>query len=278
MFQALAGLWLLSAQLSVDAGGSVPTLATSVAAARVASTDGAEREEALLDDGIYVRFGSSANGPVHVWRPASYKAETASIVIYIHGFYTDSDGAMFGHDLARQFRDSGRNALFIVPEARSVATDPVYWPSLSQLLATVRRRAGVAVPRGGVLVIAHSGGYKTAAAWLFNAHVDTVVLLDGLYGNELDFQSWVRTRAGRKTVGGRTRQLILVSYDTQERAQELVKDWPRVVRIERLPYMYDSLPPQARNAPVVWIQSERLGHMELVTSGQFLPWLLHALR
>jgi len=40
-------------------------------------------------------------------------------VIYVHGYYTDADGAWSEHDLARQFKASHQNAMFIVPDAPS---------------------------------------------------------------------------------------------------------------------------------------------------------------
>ena len=235
----------------------------------------AEREyvEELLDDGRHWRFGTATQGPVHVWRPRGYRAADAALILYVHGFYTDVDAAMLEHGLAAQFRDSGRNALFVVPEARSGRGDPVLWPVLADLLAEVRRRVKVELPRGPVVVVGHSGAYKTIAAWLTHAPLAQVVLIDGLYGNDEDFAAWLGSRRPP-----RPRQLVLVGFDTQARAEAFLQRAPVAVRLDSLPYLYDELPPAARRAPLLSLQSERFDHMGLITSGRLLPWLLHALR
>ena len=61
-----------------------------------------------------------AQGAVHVWVPAGYDRETAGTVIYVHGYWTDADGAWRDHELARQFKASHQNAMFIVPDAPAV--------------------------------------------------------------------------------------------------------------------------------------------------------------
>ena len=105
-------------------GGVEPAPPPTPAMALVGQTTAREYVEQLLEDGKHVRFGTDDKGPVHVWRPLSYKPATASIVLYLHGFYSSADSAFFEHRLATQFRDSGRNAVFIVPEVPSWRTDP----------------------------------------------------------------------------------------------------------------------------------------------------------
>ena len=230
-----------------------------------------EREyvDELLEDGRLVRFGTKDSGPVSVWRPRTYRRDTAVTVVYLHGYYTDADRAMLEHQLPTQFRDSARNALFIVPETRSWRSDPVLWKDLESLLATVEKRTKLERPSGGVVVVAHSGGYRTAVEWLSHEAVEKVVLVDGFYGGEDEFLTWA---------GGKGKQLVLVGFDTQQRTEWALRKAPKVVRLDDLPYVFDELPPGPRGAPVLYFQSERFDHMGLVTSGRLLPWLLHVLR
>lgn len=250
-----------------DAGPPEPP---TPAAELVARTTAAELVDQLLDDGRYVRFGTDGSGPVHTWRPRSYRADSAATVVYVHGFYTSSDQALREHRLVSQFRDSARNALFVVPEARSWRTDPVYWPDLEALLTAVERRLKLKRPRGPVVLVGHSGAYRTIAGWLSHPQVEQVLLVDGLYGNEGDFQRWL-DGAGR-------RQLVLIGFDTQQRAEGLLRRRPQSLRLDTLPWLYDELPPTLRKAPLLNVQSERLDHMQLVTDGRLLPWLLHTFR
>jgi hypothetical protein len=239
----------------------------------VAATGQGEWVDELLDDGRHWRFGTADQGPVHVWAPRGYRTADAALILYVHGFYTDVDAAMVEYRLAAQFRDSGRNALFVVPEARSARKDPVLWPRLADLLAEVKRRLKLELPRGPVVVVGHSGAYLTIASWLSHAPLSQVVLIDGLYGNEDDFQAWL---SARRTP--RPRQLVLVGFDTQSQGETFLLKHPDAVRLDTLPYLYDELPLAVRRAPLVSLQSERFDHMGLVTSGRLLPWLLHALR
>ncbi len=233
-----------------------------------------EREyvEQLLEDGRHVRFGTKDRGPVHVWRPRTYRRDTAVTVVYVHGFFVDVDRAMLEYALPAQFRDSARNALFVVPEARSWRSDPNYWPDLEELLVTVERRAKLKRPKGAVVLVAHSGGYRALAGWLAHPQVQKVVLVDGLYGNDQEFKAWLDGASGAP------RQLVLVGFDTEQRADWFLKKQPRAIRLDDLPYLYDELPPSARAAPLLYFQSERFDHMGMVTSGRLLPWLLHALK
>ncbi|MFO0600672.1 MAG: hypothetical protein U0228_35515 [Myxococcaceae bacterium] len=238
----------------------------------VSRTTETEWVEQLLDDGKYVRFGTKDSGPVHVWRPRSYKPQTAATIIYVHGFYTSVDAAIAGHRLITQFRDSGRNALFIVPEARSWRTDPVLWPDLEKLLAAVEKRLKLKRPDGPIVLVGHSGAYRTIVGWLPHEKVNQVLLVDGLYGNEPDFKTWLdATDAPEK------RQLVLVGFDTQQRGEWFARKHASV-QLDTLPWLYDDLAPPVRQSPVVTVQSDRFDHMELITQGRLLPWLLHAFR
>ena len=234
------------------------------------TTEG-EYVEQVLDDGKHVRFGTKDDGPVHVWRPRTYRADTAVTVIYLHGFFTSVDQAVRDHHLTAQFRDSGRNALFIIPEARSWRSDPVFWPDLEKLLLAVEKRLKIKRPQGPIVLMGHSGAYRTIAGWLPHENVTQVLLVDGFYGNESDFKDWLDTPPA-------PRQLVLVGFDTQQRAEWMLKKRAASVQLDTLPWIYDELPPAIRSAPLVSVQSERMDHMQLVTDGRVLPWLLHAFR
>lgn len=269
---------LMAGVLAQLGGGSVEEL--SPAQLLVSRTVEREYVDQLLDDGRHQRFGTIDKGPVHVWRPRRYAASDASVIVYVHGFYTDVDTAMREHNLAGQFRDSGRNALFVVPETRSGRGDPIYWSDLSELLATVARRTRVELPKGPVVVVGHSGAYKTIASWLSNSPLresngplKEIVLIDGLYGSDDDYQRWLSDR-----LAPMPRRLVLVGFDTQNQVDSFVRRQPVSVQLETIPYLYDELPLAARHAPLVTIRSERFDHMSLVTQGRLLPWLLHALR
>lgn len=239
----------------------------SPARACIARTKASEFVDEVLDDGRYLRFGTEKSGPVHVWSPKNLK-RGAPIVIYLHGFFTDVDAAVTEHHLTAQFRDSGRQALFIVPETRSGPRDDLLWTELPTLLKEVEKRTRLKLPTGPIVLLGHSGAYKAIAGWLKEPRVTQVLLVDGLYANEPDFEKWLDT-AGN--------QLVLVSFETRLRSEWLTKK-RKAVELDTLPWLYDDLPAATRTAPLVHVQSERMEHMQLVTDGRLLPWLLHAFR
>ena len=263
MTSALLTLLLLG---QLEDGGLTPTRLL------ITQTQETEWAEQLLDDGKHVRFGTKDKGPVHVWRPRSYSPATATTIIYLHGFYTDVDHAMTEHQLAAQFRDSNVNALFVVPEARSWRTDAIVWETFEPLLAMVEARLKVERPKGPVVVVGHSGAYRTIAGWLADEALERVVLIDGLYGNEDEFRAWLDASSTKP------RQLVLVGFDTQQRIETFLKKHPTTAKLESLPYLYDELPRAMKKAQLLNLQSERFDHMSLVTNGRLIPWLLHALR
>ena len=51
-----------------------------------------EKKEDTVAGGTHWRIKTNA-GAVHVWVPANYDRATAGTVVYIHGYWTDADGA-----------------------------------------------------------------------------------------------------------------------------------------------------------------------------------------
>jgi hypothetical protein len=222
-------------------------------------------------DGEHIRI-TTPRGPVHIWRPPGYRAETAGIALYVHGYYTGIDRAWREHRLAEQFRASGRNALFIAPEAPAGMRDPVYWPVLGELLIEVRRQTGLRRPWGPVVALAHSGGYRTAMAWLEHRQLEQIVLIDALYGEEAAFRAWL------DEPGPPARQLVLVGGDTVRWTEPFVRELAadRVRIFDRLPengFIAD----HARRAQVIYFRSQ-YSHMGLVEGGQAIPILLRLTR
>jgi hypothetical protein len=207
-------------------------------------------------------------GPIHVWAPAGYHAATAATVVYVHGYYTDLDGAWENHQLPEQFALSGINALFIACEAPEGKSVPVVWSSLTALLRAVRTGIGEPLPRGRLVAIGHSGAYRTLVPWLWNPQLATVVLLDAAYDPQ-PFRWWIRS--------SRRHQLIDIGEETVHLADWLHRSLPGTVVVDALPPAEaGALPPQTIGARIVYIRSQ-VGHMPLVTAGVALPMVLRAL-
>ncbi len=220
----------------------------------------------LVGDGQHWRI-ETARGAIHVWVPHTYEPATAITVVYVHGYFTDVDGAWRDHRLPEQFALSGINAMFIAPDAPSDKYKPVAWPSLHALLASVVADIGVPMPKGRVVAIGHSGAYRTLEQWLPNQRLDTIVLLDAAYGDTWGYRNWLYSV--------RDHRLIDVGDDTLNASDALHRMMPGTLVIDGFPN--DELTDQERAARILYIRS-KVGHMPLVTGGHAIPTLLRALR
>lgn len=243
----------------------------SLAAAVSAATVSPPAPKEKLNEGDHWRI-KTERGFIHAWKPKGYQASTAGIVVYVHGYYTDVDTAWAKHRLVDQFDASGKNALFIAAEAPVSSDEEVAWPQLGDLLRAVVAGTGEPLPRGPLIVVAHSGAYRTVVGWLDYPPLRHIILLDAMYGNEEDYLGWLeeaRGHAGRK--------LTLVANDTTRWVEPFVKRLTDAQTALKLPETLEELPPLQRDARVLYLRSQ-FGHMEIVTNGKVLPLVLQRVK
>jgi hypothetical protein len=215
------------------------------------------------------------HGPLHLWLPRGYDAQTAELVVYVHGLYNTVDEAWETHRLARQFAKSGKNALFVAPEAPVSGSEPPRWDSLGALCERVYRileHTAVPPPQDPLTtVVGHSGAYRTITPWL-NEPIHHIVLVDALYGNEDDFAAWI-DQAAKQPDGEFTRQLTIVAWDTLRWTEPFTFRFDDVQWRVGVPGSANDFTPEQRHSRILYILSQ-YGHMELVQGGQALPVLL----
>jgi hypothetical protein len=209
------------------------------------------------------------HGGVHVWSPARYDRETAGIVVYVHGYFTRVDRAWKRHRLPRQFAESGINALFVACEAPTGPDDPVTWKSIDALLEAVAARVDDPLPEGRVIVVAHSGAHRTLSMWLGEDRIDTIVLVDALYGEMPQFRAWLDASDDHR--------LIDAAVLTRRWTDALHAALPESLIFNRFPPANAGRLRGARSARVVYVRSQH-DHMRLITGGVALPMLLRAVR
>ncbi len=200
-------------------------------------------------------------GPIHVWIPAGYDAATAATVVFVHGYFVSVDEAWVDYRLPQQFALSGINAMFIAPQAPMGKRDSIVWPSLNALVKTVKDSVDVPMPAKRLVAVGHSGAYRTLATWLPNESLDTLVLLDAMYG-EYRFMPWARD--------SKTRRLINIAYETNRYSDVMHRSLPATVKVDGLP---ETGLPDAR---IVYAKTD-VGHWQLVTDGIALPLALRAI-
>jgi hypothetical protein len=232
-----------------------------------APIDAAHPVTAAVAAGRHLRI-DAPRGPIHVWIPPSYHADTGATIIYLHGYYDDADSAYIGHHLPEQFAMSALNAMFIVPEAPSGNKPPINYPNLSELLRIVEDKTGVSRGMALTAVVGHSGAFRTIDAWLDEPLIDTLVMVDSMYANEEMIEAWYRASPRHR--------LITVGEDTLQWNEQFLRDIPDMLVLDRVPPTYETWPAEARISRAVYVRAQFM-HMPLVTDGLVLPSLLRLL-
>jgi len=246
----LVGLVWLGAALAQQPG-AVP-VPVSVDAGPIA---------AAVTAGKHLRL-EGPHGPVHVWIPAGYRAETGATIVYVHGYWNTVDTAWAAHQLPEQVALSALNAILIAPEAPIQQKVAVNYPDLTELLRFVEDKAGV--PRGAALTVAigHSGAYRTIYEWFDEPMLDQVILVDAMYGDEDVIVEWAKASERHR--------LIMIGEDTVLGAEAIAAKLPELVILDRFPPTYELWPAEAKAARLVYIRSQ-FSHMPLVSEGVALP-------
>ena len=229
-----------------------------------------EKKEDTVLDGKHFRI-KTAQGAVHVWVPPDYDRETAGTVVYVHGYYTDADGAWRDHELARQFKKSHQNAMFIVPDAPKGNDEHVMWPALTDLRRAVTR-ANIKLPDGPIVVMGHSGAFRTVMQWVDHRLVDQIILLDALYAGEQAFDDFIAS--GKRADD---HKMIVVGAGTAEESSAFSRKYKFAAAREGMPEKLSDFTKGERRAKLLYIHSQ-YEHMGIVTSRKVIPLLLRVTR
>jgi hypothetical protein len=212
---------------------------------------------------------------LRTWRPRELDLNTAGTVVYVHGYDTTVDDAWEQHRLAAQFQLSRQNAIFAAVSGPASRNEPVAWPRLSDVRDAQTSLTGQS-PTGPVVVVAHSGGYRTVASWIQRGDViDQVGLLDALYGDVDDLTHWIGDPAAPQ------RSMNLVSCDNgrpRANAERLIaglrrQPTIRVAHRHGVPARYEDFTWRQRRARLLHVVAQQT-HMGLVLDGAVLPVIL----
>jgi hypothetical protein len=170
--------------------------------------------------------------------------DPAPVVIYVHGYGTPPA-------IETQLVASGREAVFIAPEAPRSARESLVWNDLESLLVAVERESGRKLSRSNITVIGHSGAYRTMKKFIEHPGVSELVMLDAMYGDTRPFEQWIaKTPHARMTI---------VSRSTLAKARTFLSRTESFrARIEH--------------------RVVDCSHMEIVTQGVIIPELLRKAR
>ena len=166
------------------------------------------------------------------------------MVIFIHGYFATVDQAWTDDHLEEQFQASGRNALFVAIEAPVSNFQEVVWKSLDELLRTVQDSSPFPLPHGALVIMGHSGAFRTILLWLRDPRVHYVTLLDGLYSGLGEFRYWLHPRYATTPP-----RMVLVASDTWRQSNLLARRIYGTARRRGIPATASSFTPRETTCP-----------------------------
>ncbi|MGB2867903.1 MAG: hypothetical protein WBD36_05590 [Bacteroidota bacterium] len=219
---------------------------------------------------------------VAIFIPKDFK-KTASVdlVIHFHGWYNNIDTVLARYGFVRQFSESGKNAVLVVPEGPKNAPDSFGGKLedenglkvfVSEVLDTLFRRSVIAtkVP-GNIILSGHSGGYRVMSSILMRGgltdHIREVYLFDALYGQTEKFAYWL------DHTGGKLVNIYTDSGGTKAESENLMAD----LRGWNIPFLSDEenlvTPDELRTQRIIFLHT-RLEHDEVLQRhGSFRTFL-----
>ena len=152
-----------------------------------------------------------SDSTVAMFIPKGFRVtDKIDFVIHFHGWNNTVAGTLEQFDLVQQFCDSGKNAIFIVPEGPHLAPDSFggkledtngFKVFMSEAMKNLRSSGviGKDFKLGNVILSGHSGGYHVMAGIVDHGGlpIKEAWLFDALYGNTEKFVAWQKRENGR---------------------------------------------------------------------------------
>ena len=168
----------------------------------------------VYDSVLYTTADHYADSNVLIITPANFHAKKkADIIFWFHGWRNNIDSTVVRYGLARQFAESGVNAILVLAETAKDAPDS-YGGKLNEpnvfnkLVNDVLQKLadekvispGCSV--GHVMLAGHSGAYSVMAHILQNGNVpvDEVILFDALYAETDKFLNWLSAGSNHRFI------------------------------------------------------------------------------
>jgi hypothetical protein len=158
--------------------------------------------------------------------------------------------------------------MFVVPDAPASNDDAVNWPALKDLRHAVAR-ANITLPDGPVIVMGHSGAFRTVMQWVDHRLVEQIILLDAMYAGESAFDAYIGS--GKRAD---EHKLIVVGSSTAQESASFAKKYKFAVAREKMPASVSGFTRREKNARLLYVHSQ-YEHMSIVTSSKVIPTLLH---
>ncbi|MEJ7599908.1 MAG: hypothetical protein WKG01_18525, partial [Kofleriaceae bacterium] len=160
---------------------------------------------------------------------------------------------------------------FIVPDAPANMDESVHWPALSDLRRAITR-GNIKMPDGPVVVMGHSGAFRTVMQWVDHRMVDQIILLDAMYGGEHAFDDFIKS--GKRAD---SHKMIVVGASVAQESSAFINRYKFAKAREKVPEYMSGFTKEERRAKLLYIHSQ-YSHMPIVTNRKVIPLLLKVTR
>jgi hypothetical protein len=128
------------------------------------------------------------------------------------------------------------------------------------------------LPEGPIVVMGHSGAFRTVMQWVDHRLIDQIILLDALYAGEAAFDEFIRSGKHADE-----HKLVVVGAGTAQDSAEFAKKYKFAVAREGFPATLGAFTKAERRAKLLYVRSQ-YDHMSIVTSQKVIPLLLRVTR
>lgn len=164
------------------------------------------------DEKLYPAEQHYSDSSVAIFIPKNFKpGKKTDFVIHFHGWWNNIDTTLWRYRLIQQFAESGKNAIFVVPEGPRNAPDSFggkledpggFKRFMTDVVETLRKRSVIKSKAvGSVILSGHSGGYRVMSFILMRGgmpeHIKEVYLFDALYGQTEKYVYWLDHYKGK---------------------------------------------------------------------------------
>ncbi len=230
-----------------------------------------------------------SDSSVAIFIPKGFrKTGKVDIVVHLHGWWNNIDTTLKRYKLPQQFAESGKNAIFVVPEGPRNAPDSFdgkfedaggFKRFINDVIAFLFRESKIKTHKlGKVILTGHSGAYHGISFALLRGgipeKISEVYLFDALYGQTEKFAYWVDHFKGKLVViytdsggtKGETESLMedLDGWKIPYFAKEEALLSPADLRSHRLVFIHTDLEhdmvPQARMEYREYLKASRLSN------------------
>ena len=164
------------------------------------------------DSTFYSAKDHYMDSTVAVFIPKGFKSGSSiNLVVHFHGWFNNVDSTFAQYNLVKQFAESGKNALLVVPGGAMNVPDSYggkleetngFKKFINELMDTLYARKAISNEKVGKIILSgHSGGYEVMAYILMRGgltnHIKEVYIYDALYADKEKFIHWFDNYNGK---------------------------------------------------------------------------------